>query len=184
MYEKKSYVGDEWVVHHTNLRKKTSRFFAKPKKVKSLGRIFTGGKEADNDNDEQLQHRQQIFMPNIASDAIPNINTGGGGGGRRRRDHPQFGFSATATVLQYPPKPLRYSADVSPPSDDILPSSPQTPTSPLKARQSCNLKMPSIDDEIRDSTRLLSESSERRSSAPAVAPRRSKSRVFSFLWSK
>ncbi|KAI9261459.1 hypothetical protein BDA99DRAFT_572392 [Phascolomyces articulosus] len=159
------------------LRPSRSRFFRSPKKMKSLSRLFTTAKEQEEQQNQQVQIQQPEESP-----ALPKISP----------------WSATPTsmtqtsspsstifgnICQYPPKPLQYSTDISPPADnngcptnDNNNSNNSAHEFALKSRRSCTLKPVTPEP-----------SEQRRSSAPALPPRSHSSRhhrMFAFFWSK
>ena len=147
------------------LRSSRSRFFRSPKKMKSLSRLFTTAKEQEQN--QQLQASAEI------SPALPKISPASGATPPSLTQNSSPSSTIFGNICQYPPKPLQYSTDISPPADNN--GCNNVDELALESRHSCTLKP------------VTPEPSEhRRSSAPALPPRSNSKhhRIFAFFWSK
>ncbi|KAG2224877.1 hypothetical protein INT45_008059 [Circinella minor] len=150
------------------LRSSRSRFFRSPKKMKSLSRLFTTAKEQ-----EQNQQHQRVQTSPEESSALPKISPWSAATPSSLTQNSSPSSTIFGNICQYPPKPLQYSTDISPPADNNGCNSAEEYA--LKSRHSCTLKP------------VIPEPPEpRRSSAPALPPRSNSKhhRIFAFFRSK
>ncbi|KAI9484865.1 hypothetical protein BDB00DRAFT_878354 [Zychaea mexicana] len=147
------------VVPERELRPSRSRFFRSPKKMKSLSRLFTTAKEQD-----EQQQQESLALPKAISPWSATTPTS-----VTQSSSPSS--TIFGNICHYPPKPLQYSTDISPPADT---NGCSTDEFALKSRRSCTLKPVTPEP-----------SEQRRSSAPALPPRSYSKhhRMFAFLWS-
>ncbi|KAI7885552.1 hypothetical protein K492DRAFT_190940 [Lichtheimia hyalospora FSU 10163] len=144
---------------HPPLNKSRSRLF-KPKKMKSLNKLFTST-TTNSDIHDPIVDNSAPTHPIIVS---PN-----GSGSSPDTPSPSSTIFTPTNIRQYPPKPLVYSDDINPPPENVI-----------KSRKSCTLK----NDENTPTANhhaIKMDSLHRRSSEPTFMPATSKNRVFSFF---
>lgn len=148
--------------HHPPLNKSRSRLF-KPKKMKSLNKLFTSMTTNNDfnhptvDNSSGAPTHPIVVSPN-SSGSSPDTPS------------PSSTIFTPTSIRQYPPKPLVYSDDINPPPENVI-----------KTRKSCTLKH----DENTPTAHhhaINIDSLHRRSSEPTFMPATTgKNRVFSFF---